>query len=443
MLNPRPEQIAPRLFWPILAVSLFSGLAGQCLLVVKPQAFTTHFFRNPWMLAAVHLTSLGWLATLFLAVTMQALTVLMHRPQRRTLQGFVGPGLFTVGALALVAFLALWRKPWALSVALAGLGLGFILTVQRSLYLAKGYQARTQAWPNLVAAHAYLGCLLVLGALMALGLWKSCLPRPPLETLDLHIHLALAGFAGLAILGLLPKLLRLFLGATGYAAWPGAWAARAVHAGLLIQTLGWWFGWGDAPHAAKALFFLAALGLAAQVVLQARVATKPLWTSSFALQASALVWLLVAASLDLGSAFRGGPWRMREVAVYVALFGWIGGTLLGTVQRITAVLAWYQRFFDETPLREVPSAWQLVDPRLAWAAVSLHFGAVLLGALGLSLGRADCLRWSGLLGMGALLSTLGLAARSFRRYPLRPQKEHAPFTLSPPSPAPTLPQSPP
>ena len=63
MLNPRVDQILPRLFWPVLALSLLSGLAGQALLVLRPEAFTLHYFRNPVMLAAVHLTSLGWLAT--------------------------------------------------------------------------------------------------------------------------------------------------------------------------------------------------------------------------------------------------------------------------------------------------------------------------------------------------------------------------------------------
>ncbi|MGH7442096.1 MAG: hypothetical protein ACREKE_05415, partial [bacterium] len=217
MLNPRPEQIAPRLFWPVLVLSLLSALAGQCLMAWQPTAFTEHFFRNPWMLAAVHLTSVGWLATLFLAVTMQALCVLLHRPQAKATAGILGLALFYAGALALVAFLAAWRGPYVLGAALAGLGLGYGLSCRRSWALSRGFPARTRAWSGLVWAHVYLGGVLLLGALMAVGLFRQpVLSQAPQSTLDLHLHLALVGFAGLAILGLLPKLLRLFLGATKY-----------------------------------------------------------------------------------------------------------------------------------------------------------------------------------------------------------------------------------
>jgi hypothetical protein len=415
VLNPRLNQIVPRLFWPVLALSLLSGLAGQALLALRPEAFSVHFFRNPVMLAAVHLTSLGWLASLFLAVGVQALSVILHRARANVMTSLVGQGLFFGGTVALVGFLAGQREAVWLVSALLGLAFGYGLLVWQALRLSRGTELRTGAWRGLRSAYAYLGALLALGAAMACGLLKPLLPQPPLATLALHVHLALAGFAGLAIVGLLPKLLRLFLGAKGYPLWPGRLAMGCIHAGLLLYGTGWLMGAEGLVQLGTGLLVLAATSFVIQVLLLARTATKPLLSSSFLTQGLALVWLLAAAVLDLSLILGPGSWRLAAAATYLALFGWIGGTLLGTAQRIVAVLAWFQRFHEDPPTHQVPTAWDLVDPRLAWAVPCLHSAAVLLGTFGLALGQTDCLRASGLCGMAALLATLGLAQQALHR----------------------------
>ena len=415
MLNPSPAQVVPRAFWPALALAVLSGLAGQCLLAIRPGAFTLHYFRNPWMLAAVHLSSLGWLGTLFLAVLLQAQAVLSHQAQPRARRGWAGPYLFHAGALGLVVYLAGWREAPLLLASLAGLVGGYAVSAARVYRLAPPQAVPGNAWPGLVAALAYLGLLLLLGALMACGLLRPCLPQDPLATLGLHIHLALAGFAGLAILGLLPKLLRLFLGASRYPVWPSRWAGRAVHAGLALHVAGWILGSVGLVQAATVLLFGAALGLCAQVLLLAGKATKPRFNSSFVLQGSAQGWLLVAAGLDLWLAFRPPQPRLAAAAVDLALFGWIGGTLLGTIQRVSAVLAWFQRFYENPPQHRVPTAWELVDPRLAWAAAGLHPLAVAAGGLGLAWGDAALIRGAGVAGAASLLCTVAVAGLSLRR----------------------------
>jgi hypothetical protein len=82
--------------------------------------------------------------------------------------------------------------------------------------------------------------------------------------------------------------------------------------------------------------------------------------------------------------------------------------LLGTLQRICAVLAWFQRFFLKAMRQQVPTAWDLVPPPLAWSLLPLQAGAAACLALGLGLGSAAWIRAGGLLGCGAHLSFLAL-----------------------------------
>ncbi len=408
MLNPQPEQILPRAFWPFLAVALLSAAASQALLALAPGAYTLPYLRNPWMLASVHLAGLGWLGTLFLAVSVQAGPVLAHRDRGRTWAAWAGPGLFHAGALGLVAFMAGLRGWVWLGAALAGLFLGYAAEAGRLAGLAFGGAPRTRAWSGLAAAHAYLAALMALGSLMAVGLLRPLLPQAPEVNLEFHLHLALVGFAGMAVLGMLPKLLRLFLGATRYPTWPGVWAGRAVHAALSLEFLAW-LGAGRAFSVAAALAVLAAaLGLALQVLLQCRAASKPLVSSSFALQALALVWMLAAAGLDVARAVRGLSYAGDASLAYLALFGFVGGVLLGTIQRIVAVLAWMRRFWAVSSEREVPTAWGLIPKGPAWAAALLHAAAVPCGVLGLVWRSPGLIRLAGAAGCLGVLLTLAL-----------------------------------
>ena len=284
--------------------------------------------------------------------------MLLHRPKAGLVISVAGQVLFFVGAMALVAFLAGWRVLALLATALAGLGLGYGLLAWQARKLSQATLVKTTAWHGLKSAYLYLGGFLALGAAMACGLLRPVLPQPPLATLGFHIHLAVAGFAGLAIVGMLPKLLRLFLGAMGYATLPGKMAAGGIHAGLWLYLAGWLSDNHLLVVLATAALAVAAASFALQLVLLAGAASKPLLNSSFVAQGVAVVWLLAAAGLDVDLALLGGPWRLAEAAVYLALFGWIGGTILGTAQRIVAVLAWFQRFHEDPPAHQVPTAWE-------------------------------------------------------------------------------------
>jgi hypothetical protein len=410
LLSPQPGQIFPRLFWPALAVSLAFGLAAWSQALLKPEAFTLHWFRNPVVLRAVHWLAVGHLGLLFLAVIVQALPVLLHLKHSHPGLSGGGLGLWTVGALALTAFMAAPRALGLLAAALAAMATGYGLLSAQAAAMALTGRARGFAWKGLAQAMFYLGAMLALGGAMAWGLLTPLLPQEPLATLQLHVHLGLWGFAGLSVFGFLPKLLRLFQASTGYPAWPLKACFACVHAGLAL-LLAHWLGlkaaWME-PVAGLSLL-AGSLFFALQWLLLLLAARARRLDSSLSLQLAGLACLLPAASLDAWLLAGHGEWRQAAAALALGLAGFVGLVLLGTLQRICAVLAWFQRFYGAAMTHAVPTAWALIPRGLAWALLPLQAGATLALAAGLWRGQAGWIRAGGALGCAAQLGMLALA----------------------------------
>jgi hypothetical protein len=413
--------VAPALFWPFLFSALAMGLAAWSYPAAFPTRFTEPWLRNPAALKAVHCLALGQLALLFLAVSAQAFPVLFHRPHPAKFQGLAGPGLWLLGVLLLVCFLAGWRGAWLLGVAWSAMAAGWATLLGLALRASAGTGGRTKAFQGLASAFVYLGLQLLLGGAMAWGLLRPILPQEPLDSLRLHVHWGLWGFAASAIFGLLPKLLRLFQASTGYPGWLQRWAFMAVHAGLSLLLLQWLGALGgDAAAIAGGLFLAAAILFAMQLIVLLRAARSLKADSSLALQAAGVLFLVAAAALDAWLLAGHGDWHQEAAAVALGLGGFVSLVLLGTLQRIFAVLARFQRFYEASRSSAVPTAWQLIHPGLAWAVLPLQATAAAGLAWGLWRGDAGWIRASGWLGCLAQTATLGLAVGALTRGKAKP-----------------------
>ena len=121
------------------------------------------------------------------------------------------------------------------------------------------------------------------------------------------------------------------------------------------------------------------------------------------------VRLVVAAVLDCSLLSREGDWRAQAATLALGLGGFVNLVTLGTLQRIGAVLAWFQRFYESAKTLQVPTAWDLANPWLAWSALPLQAGAAGILALGLWKGEAGLIQMGGGLGCLAQLSAMALA----------------------------------
>jgi hypothetical protein len=272
------------------------------------------------------------------------------------------------------------------------------------------------AWEGLGPSLLFLGLQLLLGGLMAAGLLRPVLPQDPLATLQLHVHLGLWGVAALALFGFLPKLLRLFQASTGYSSWPLRPGFAAVQAGLALIFLRW-LGWlGPWATTLAGLCLLAGALLHALLLLYLlKAARARRLDSSLATQLAGAGFLLAAAALDAWLLAGHGTWREQAACVALGVGGYLSLSLLGSLQRICAVLAWFQRFYEAALSQAVPTAWDLAHPGLAWGQVPLQSAAALALAWSLWRGDAAWIRVAGLSGALAQAAAIGLAAGALTR----------------------------
>ena len=435
----RPALVTP-LLWSSLGISLACGLAAQALLALAPQAFTEHWFRQPTVLVALHLTALGFVGILVLGVLTQLLPMLLGRGLGSTALVGAALALFGLGMAVLLGVFAGWRDP----VPALAAGLGLVLGSGVALVMA--WPALIHAGPNqrlcratLASSMFYLVVTAGLGTLIAHGLvTEPWLASNPLELLRFHAHLGLVGFGCLMVFAVSYELLPMFNLAKGYAQGPG-WAALVlVHLGLagLGLTAFDLLGPKDWCPIFEALLAFGCLAYVVQVLL--------IQLKAFRRQVDASVWLFGLACLSLVAAAGAGAALACQAApapgavaaaVYVLLFGFLGGAILSQVQKIVPLMAWVDRFSDHAGKAQVPIAGQLLSKPLAWPALPLHGAVLLCGTVGLALGSAAWLRWSGGFGVILFLDQVLLVSRAAggeksARWPFH----RCPFGSSPGSP---------
>lgn len=429
---PRPALVTPFL-WTSLGLSLACGFVAQVLLAHDPQAFTQHWFRQATVLVALHLTTLGFVGILILGVLTQFLPMLLGRSLGSTALAGAALAAFVLGFLVLIGLFAAWRAP--LPAAAAGLA----LVSGSAATLALAWPALVHFGPNqrlcratLASSLFYLVLTAGLGGLMAQGLvGPPWLAPGPLDVLKLHAHLGLVGFACLMVFAVSYELLPMFNLAKGYAQWPGWVTLALVHAGLAAIAVSV-FSLTPAPGpwcmAGEGLLALACLFYALQV----------LWIQSRArrLQQDASVWLfrqaclaLVAAAVTgfvLATQDAPGPGAVAA-AVYLLLFGFLGGAIVSQIQKIVPLMAWVDRFSALAGKAQVPIAGHLLNKPLAWLALPLHFLALVSGCAGLATGSIQLLRISGCFGAALFVDQALLAASCRLRGQARPFPMPDPF----------------
>ncbi len=405
------EALPTRLFWGALAAGLGAGLAAQVLVAVRPGDFTLHWFREPVQLAALHLTTLGFVGLLILGVLTQFLPMLLGRGLGSIALSGAALGLFGAGLAALVAVFLGWRFPgpaWAAGAGLLGGALVILALSGPALLRGGGRHALTRA--TLASSLAYLVGTALLGTLMAQGLVGF--PRVstgPLELIRLHAHLGLAGFGTLMVFGVSYALLPMFNLSKGWSPWPGWAALAAFHLGLGATALAALAGvravgrWADPLLALGTVFYLYQVRLIrAKAVRPAADASVQAYTWACACLVGAALWSCALQSRPAEPGADAG-------VVYLLLFGFLGGAIASQLLKIVPLLAWVDRFSGLVGRAATPSAGDLLDPLLARLVLPLHAAAVAVGCWGLASHGTGWLRLSGCLGTALFLDLGGIA----------------------------------
>ncbi|HET9947768.1 MAG TPA: hypothetical protein VFQ22_02465 [Longimicrobiales bacterium] len=383
----------------------FLVLGALALVWIAPEV-ARGSYPSPRVIATTHLFTLGWITTSIMGALYQFLPVALGEPVRSIRLAHLTYALYVPGLVIFVVGVATYRTGPMLAGA-ATLGTGVLLFAGNLGATLRRAAKRDVTWWALAGAATYLVVTFVFGAALAGNLRWGYLGGQRFLALGVHLHIALAGWVLLVMVGVAHRLLPMFLvshgAGNGFA--KAAVALIAAGAGVLAllhhapPLVSRWL-----PGALLAAGLLCFLAQARSFYRHRR---RPSLDPGMRLAAAALTLLATALALAgpvvLG---RAGP-RLATAYVAVVLLG-ISLFVAAHYYKIVPFLVWYHRFGPRAGKRPLPRVAELYSGAAATAA-----GALLVsGAAGLALSIAG--GWILVARAAAALFAAGVVTEAFQ-----------------------------
>lgn len=381
---------------------------------------------DPRVFALTHLGVLGWITMTIFGALYQLFPVALGGTVAAPR---LGRWNFWVLLAGVAGFVPSFYAGWTPGVAIFGsLTVGGVLHF--AFQLLRSYPS-VREWHTmgyyLLAALVWLLLTIGFGLVYALN-WQFRWFDVSDSLLAAHVHLGLAGWLGLTLMGVSYKLTELFSLAHGHGralalANLGLWnlALLGLVAALLLAPAG-----PLVPAFAALLATSAALHVLDILLVLRTRRRRQLGYEQWHTLAS-LASLLVAAGLGLVLASGHAPGRNWVVAYgYAAFAGWFGFAIVGRSYKILPFLSWLHRFSAVAGREPVPLLRELVDPRLAWTAFALLLAGFVGVLAGLLAAQAALVAFAGWVYAGGTLLYAASAARLALPLALRGRARLAP-----------------
>lgn len=366
------------------------------------------------VLAVVHCVTLGWLTTSIMGAMYQFLPVAVGVPIASERLAHVSFACYAPGVLAFTVGLALDRQTLLLAGVVA-LVTGATLFVANAAVTLRRATTRDPLWLALACALVFLVVTLVLGAALSANLRLAFLGVARPIALGAHLHIALAGWVLLSIIGVSQRLFPMFLLSHGGSDRYAPWAVRLTAAGAGALAV--------LHHVPIAGRWLPAVLIVSGVVaflLQVREYYAHRFRKALdvgmRLAAVALTGLGVALPLALVTVAGLAPPRVQVAYVALVLTS-VSAFVAAHFYKIVPFLVWNHRFGPLAGTRPLPRVGELYSARGAWSAAWLYAsGSVVLvasAAMGITLGVRT---GAALFAAGALVTSIQVVAL-FRKRP--------------------------
>jgi len=370
------------------AAALLFFLIGTTALFALAPDLALGYFLAPRVAATTHLFTLGWITTSIMGALYQFLPVALDQPIRSIRLAHVSFVLFVPGLLAFAGGLALGRSVLLLSGA-ACFGTGLLLFIGNLTATLKRARRRDVTWWALAFATFYLAVTLILGLALTGNLRWGYMGGGRIASIGVHLHVALAGWVLLVIVGVAHRLLPMFLLSHGVTDRFAKFAVGFIAAGAGVLA----FLHHMPPLISRWLpTLLIALGCASFLV-QARSyfahRHRPSLDPGMRLAASALALLSLALVLFWPVVLTDTPARIAIAYVMTAIIA-VSLFVAAHYYKIVPFLVWYHRFGPLAGKQPVPRVSELYSARAATVAgVLLVSGAVgLIATVALGTGSA-------------------------------------------------------
>ena len=382
---------------------LVLGAAG--LVVIAPD-LANGSYPLPRVVGVAHLFTLGWITTSIMGALYQFLPVALGEPIRSVRLAHATFGLYVPGLAAFVAGFVLSASGLML-VGAATFGTGVLLFAGNLAATLARSTRRDVTWWALAAAAVFLVVTLVLGLALAGNLRWDYMGGGRFTAVGVHLHVAIAGWVLLVVVGVAHRLLPMFLlsHGAGEGLAKAAVALLAGGAGALALShhgpplLSRWVP--AALIAAGLLCFLA------QARSFYRHRHRPALDPGMRLAAAALGLLGTGVALA-GPVVAGVSSPRLSTAYVLAVVLGISLFVAAHYYKIVPFLVWYHRFGPLAGKRPVPTVSELYSTRAAMVAG----GLLVLGAVTLT--ATVALGWAVLARSAAALFAAGVGVEALQ-----------------------------
>ncbi len=353
------------------AAALAFWLAGSLGLVLAAPEVAQGLFPLPRVAAVTHLFTLGWITTSILGALYQFLPVALGTPVRSERMAHATFALHVPGVALFVAGLLLGR-PAVMMAGAACFGTGLLLFVGNLAATLRRAPQRGLTWWALAGAAGFLAVTVVLGGSLAGNLRWGYLGADRFLALGVHLHVAVAGWVLLVMVGVAHRLLPMFLLSHGAPERAGKLAVGLLGGGTALLVgfhhhLAPWVGWTVAGTlGAGVAAFLA------QAAAYFRHRRKPALDPGLRLAAGGLAFLAIALAFAPAFLARGltAP-RLATAYVLALLLGGVSLFVAGHYYKILPFLVWLHRFGPLVGKRPVPRVADLYAASPANVAAAL------------------------------------------------------------------------
>jgi hypothetical protein len=407
-----PPFVLPGEHFTAALMFLVVGVIG---VVVIAGDLSAGAYLSPRVAGVTHLFTLGWITTSIMGALYQFLPVALGHPIRSVRLAHVTCALYVPGLAAFVAGLVLMETVVMLCGA-AAFGTGILLFAGNLAATLRVSKRRDVTWWALACATFFLVITLILGLALAGNLRWGYLGAGRVTAMGVHLHVALAGWVLLVMIGVGHRLLPMFLLSHGV----GDRFAKAAVA-LIASGAGVLAFLHHAPRVVS--YWLPAMLIAAGCIsflLQARAfyarRHRPVLDPGMRLAAAALSTLGVAVALAAPVILSQATARTATAYVLAILLG-ISLFVAAHYYKIVPFLVWYHRFGPVAGKQKVPRVGELYSARVATVAVA----ALVLGTAGLivsvAIGQATAARAAALVLASGVFIEAAQMAKLWRTRP--------------------------
>ena len=393
----QPHRVVPLLYYG----TAYVALALACLMVGLAPRAAAGFFYHAWMVAIVHLLTLGWITSSILGSLYLVAPIALGVSMPGGTRDYVAYGLVVVGIIGMVAHF--WIEEFSgMAWSAATVSLGVLFVAGRI-----AVRLRHSPVPGAVTLHMRLACLnlavaATMGVLLGFDKVLHFLPGFILNNVFAHAHLAAVGWATMMVVGVGYRLLPMVLpsktpsGATLYV------SAALLEIGVLglfvalLRQSAWSAFFGALILAGLAAFIAHVLVMVSHRARRPPEAPRVDFAVLHA--AAAGVWLLTAAGL--GAFLLSRPMSdstLRAALAYgtFGLLGFLAQMVVAMQVRLIPLFAWYSGYSASAYHTVPPSPWTMRDRML----LTITFAAWTFGVPAIGLGLA--FEQVGLLAAGA------------------------------------------